>query len=296
MAIDATGPPTPLGIPKFDTSADNPSGKGGNAQMDALDTLLAARIVKPGSPSNGQALVWNGSSWIGAFVKPSQLAQEAATNGQVLAWNNGGGIYQPTDVNTLVTPTASVPAGALVQYGGSSAPTGWLLCDGTAVSRATYAALFAVLAGTYGTGDGSTTFNLPDLRGRMAVGLGTNAAVNALGTNDGVAIANRRGAKHRHTAHNHGDHSHSGTTGNDSPDHTHGVDLGQSGGGGAYPQVVTSAGFSTAFTSGGASARHTHAFTTGGMSAIASVDGGSGNANDPLDGGGFLVVNFIIKT
>jgi microcystin-dependent protein len=61
-------------------------------------------------------------------------------------------------------------AGVLAPYAGSSAPSGWLLCYGQAVSRTTYAALFTVLSTTYGAGDGSTTFNLPDLRGRSVFG------------------------------------------------------------------------------------------------------------------------------
>ena len=52
-------------------------------------------------------------------------------------------------------------------YGAASAPTGWLLCDGSAVSRSTYATLFALIGTTYGAGDGSTTFNVPDMRGRV---------------------------------------------------------------------------------------------------------------------------------
>jgi len=69
--------------------------------------------------------------------------------------------------------TYILPAGSILPYGGSSAPTGFLLCDGSAVSRTTYAALFAALddGATYGTGDGSSTFNLPDLRGRVVAGL-----------------------------------------------------------------------------------------------------------------------------
>lgn len=63
------------------------------------------------------------------------------------------------------------PAGVVTAYGGSAAPTGWLLCDGQAVSRTTYAKLFAAISTTYGAGDGSTTFNLPNLKGRVPVGL-----------------------------------------------------------------------------------------------------------------------------
>lgn len=73
----------------------------------------------------------------------------------------------------------------------------YLLCDGTAVSRTTYANLFALLGTNFGSGDGSTTFNLPDARGRVPVLLGTHADVSSLGGNDGVAVANRR-PKHNH--------------------------------------------------------------------------------------------------
>lgn len=60
--------------------------------------------------------------------------------------------------------------GTVLPFAGSTAPTGWLLCYGQAISRTTYANLFAVIGTTYGVGDGSTTFNLPDLRGRIAAG------------------------------------------------------------------------------------------------------------------------------
>jgi hypothetical protein len=63
VATDATGTPTSLGIPKFNTSVDAPSGLGTNAMMDEIDTLIAARIAKPSAPSSGDALVWNGTSW-----------------------------------------------------------------------------------------------------------------------------------------------------------------------------------------------------------------------------------------
>ncbi|GAB5388874.1 MAG: tail fiber protein [Alphaproteobacteria bacterium] len=64
-------------------------------------------------------------------------------------------------------------------FAGSSAPSGYLLCDGSAVSRTSYADLFAVIGETWGAGDGSTTFNLPDMRGRVAVGSGTGTGLTA---------------------------------------------------------------------------------------------------------------------
>jgi microcystin-dependent protein len=87
------------------------------------------------------------------------------------------------------------PSGTIVAFAGSTAPNGYLIADGSAVSRTTYATLFAVIGTTYGTGDGSTTFNLPDLRGRTAVGLNTSEVgrtdVNTLGNNEGAAIGSR---------------------------------------------------------------------------------------------------------
>ena len=74
---------------------------------------------------------------------------------------------------------ASFPSGVVTPFAGSAAPDGWLLCNGAAVSRATYADLFTVLGTTFGVGDGSTTFNLPDLRGRMAVGAGAGSGLTA---------------------------------------------------------------------------------------------------------------------
>ena len=73
----------------------------------------------------------------------------------------------------------STPAGSMIMFGGAVAPTGWLFCDGAAVSRETYAALFAAIGTTWGAGDGSTTFNLPDARGRSAMGAGQGSGLTA---------------------------------------------------------------------------------------------------------------------
>jgi microcystin-dependent protein len=96
---------------------------------------------------------------------------------------NGGRFWWTTDTLSLwyddgttwqqVFGQPSVPPGVLAPFAGSAAPSGWLLCDGTAVSRTTYNNLFAVIASVYGAGDGTTTFNVPDLRGRVPVGKNT---------------------------------------------------------------------------------------------------------------------------
>lgn len=85
-----------------------------------------------------------------------------------------------------------IPNGAWMWYAGAAAPVGWLAMDGAAVSRTTYPALFGLLGTTYGAGDGSTTFNMPDMQGRSPVGLGTHVDVNTIGKSDANAVANRR--------------------------------------------------------------------------------------------------------
>ena len=73
-------------------------------------------------------------------------------------------------VNTAVSEVASVPSGTVINVAMQTAPTGYLKADGAAVSRTTYAALFAAIGTTFGAGDGSTTFELPDLRGEFVRG------------------------------------------------------------------------------------------------------------------------------
>lgn len=82
-------------------------------------------------------------------------------------------------------PTASqinafAPTGSITLYGAVAAPTGWLLCDGSAVSRTTYSDLFAILSTSYGVGDGSTTFNVPDLKARFPLGYSASAPTKVL--------------------------------------------------------------------------------------------------------------------
>ena len=68
----------------------------------------------------------------------------------------------------------TLPIGAMISYTSDTIPNGWLLCDGSAVSRTTYSELFNVIGTIYGTGDGSTTFNLPNLKGKVQVGKDSN--------------------------------------------------------------------------------------------------------------------------
>ena len=103
------------------------------------------------------------------------LAGEMEVDGNLKL--NGSVIFQ--DSSAINTAPKELPAGILLPYAGDIPPDGWLLCNGDAVSRSDYSTLFAAIGSTYGVGDGETTFNLPDLRGRMPMGLDNMGGSNA---------------------------------------------------------------------------------------------------------------------
>lgn len=114
------------------------------------------------------------------------------------------------------------PTGVVIAFAGASAPSGYLLCDGSAVSRTTYATLFALIGETYGVGDGSSTFNLPNVKGRVIAGKGTDSAYDTLGETGGAKTVD---LSHSHTANDH-THTASGTTSGGSGANTLGSDNG----------------------------------------------------------------------
>lgn len=207
---------------------------------------------------------------------------------------------------TSITATGFniIPPGCLMMYPSITAPSGWLSCDGSAVSRATYSALFAIIGTKYGAGDGSTTFNLPDMRGRTPIGIGTGTGLT------GRILGQTGGAEtHTLTTSQMPSHTHTGTTNSDGG-HTHGVNDpthvhtyvirrwsdNNDHNDGSMPSAsdnpnndnnsfVNTAGAYTGISIqyvGG----HTHKFTT-------ALEGGGGSHNNMQP---FLVVNYIIKT
>jgi microcystin-dependent protein len=145
--------------------------------------------------------------------------------------NAAGASVMAIDSSGATTATfaagVGLPVGMITPFAGATAPTGWFLCSGQAVSRTTYASLFAVISTTYGVGDGSTTFNLPDLRGRTVAGIdnmgGTDAGrldiANSSGTVVGSQYVTLTSAQSGVPA-----HSHANTLGSNSvstPGHQH---------------------------------------------------------------------------
>ena len=101
--------------------------------------------------------------------------------------------YDFTGAN--LTGIEGIPTATIVPWSTSSVPTGFLECDGSAVSRSTHSALFAAIGTTYGAGDGSSTFNLPDLQDNVAVGKsGTKALASTGGANTVTSTGNVGGS------------------------------------------------------------------------------------------------------
>lgn len=86
---------------------------------------------------------------------------------------------------------ATYPVGMVVMTACTSAPSGWLMCDGTAIARTTYAELFTKIGTVYGPGDNSTTFNLPNFSGRSPVGVGVSEATGATSRTLGEKVGNQ---------------------------------------------------------------------------------------------------------
>jgi len=106
--------------------------------------------------------------------------------------------YEATKYNfsgSDLTGIEGIPTATIVPWSASSVPTGFLECDGSAVSRSTYAALFAIVGTTYGAGDGASTFNVPDLQDNVAVGKsGTKALASTGGANTVTSTGNVGGS------------------------------------------------------------------------------------------------------
>lgn len=190
------------------------------------------------------------------------------------------------------------PAGVILSYAGTSAPTGYLLADGTTYNRSDYPDLFAALGGAsspYGLPSG-TTFKVPDLRTRVPVGKngsGTFGTLGSVGGAETVALSEANLPSHTHSI-NH-DHA-SFTSGNDSPDHSHSTTWAYGAvhnpNGGYAIGAATTVYWYAGFSSGGASTRHQHSVDVPAFTGTSGATG-SGTAHANLQP--YITVNYIIK-
>jgi len=201
----------------------------------------------------------------------------------------------------LASTDILMPSGSVIIYGGTSAPTGWLLCDGSAISRSTYAALFSAIATAYGVGDGSSTFNIPDIRGRVVAGKEASASLltSAIGGLDGNTLGNTGGnqgitltsAQSGVPAHTHGltmdahTHTFTGTPHNHSGIFSV-VSVNTYGGG-------TSGGFQSGSTANAtAGGTNSTVTTTGTIANNSTADASAAHSNTQPT----IILNYIIKT
>lgn len=223
-----------------------------SAAMTSIETWANGNISSDNITSSG--------------VEESNIATGAVTETKL-------GALSVTLAKLAAEVTAKlVPPGSVTAYVGTSAPTGWLMCDGSAVSRTTYSALYGIISTTHGTGDGSTTFNLPDYRGRFLRGhddgagrdpdAASRTAMNT-GGNTGDAVGTLQGDAFESHDHGGGAHGHPTILVTEHYDDTPGSDK-------------------TYFTVGSGSA-----ITTSGD----IIDAEGGNETRPLN----ATVNYIIK-
>ena len=173
----------------------------------------------------------------------------------------------------------SMPAGMMFPYAGSSVPTGYLFCHGQAISRTTYADLFTAIGTTYGTGDGSSTFNLPDLRGRVIAGQ------DDMGGSSANRLTDQSGGLNGDTL---------GATGGAE---THDLQLTEIPGHN-HASGTLSTGLTVAVTTGG-TVSSLGTSTSGNLTQIQPVSGntasaGGGNAHNNVQP--TIILNYVIKT
>lgn len=143
-----------------------------------------------------------------AFIADNSVTSAKIVDGTIATADLADGAVTTAKLSVTLQQLLDIidPADNIILVAGATAPAGHVFCDGSAYSRTTYAATFARIGTVYGNGDGSTTFNVPDMRGRFAVGKGTDSWSDTLneagGSPDAVAVAH----SHPHT---HGiDHNH----------------------------------------------------------------------------------------
>jgi len=289
----------------------------GNYIETETDPVYAGSVAS--DITAGDTTYWNEAYGWGNHAEAEYITEEAdpmfassiasgIIQGDVESWDAKSEF--DGDFDNLTNVPAFVPAGVINQFAGSAAPEGYLICDGSEVSRTEYADLFATIGTIYGEGDGSTTFNLPNLQTRVPVGLSTDLGFDQLGKTGGAK-------DHALTVDEMPAHNHGGST-SSSGSHTHSTYLSQAGDhthtgttswSGTSGSMSVKQGIGSGVTVARASGAHRHTFSTntaGGHShsvglmqsgshshAVSINSTGGSNAHNNLQP--YIVLNYIIK-
>jgi microcystin-dependent protein len=252
-----------------------------------LTAAVGGNITVTGNSTVGANLTVTGNAIVSAATPSTSTASGAVTiaGGVGVAGNLnvGGTIVTPTmpagTSNTAVATTAfvvqnSIPTGGIMMWSTASAPTGFLLCNGSAISRTAYAALFAVIGTTFGVGDNSTTFNLPDYNNRTPVGAGGLYALGATGGSKDATVVS---------------HTHTATSVVTDPGHRHtwgfGTEIDDQGSGSSAREYTRAAGSDTTVI---------QTATTG--ISVATTVASAGSSGTDANMQPYLAMQFIIKT
>lgn len=229
----------------------------------------------------------------------------AGADGSVLvsdSTQNLGVKWVSSNENNYPTPTGSV-----IAFAGNYAPNGFLLCNGAAVSRSTYSVLYGVIGTTYGVGDGSTTFNLPNLDGKVVVGYDiSQTAFNAVGKAGGATTHTLTTSElpthnHSHTMSSDGSHSHSGSL-TEAGSHRHiqqDFELNYDGYGFGVLRASRTRrriGESTEYTDYAGTHNHDLTISSGGTHSHSVTIGNTGDSEAHNNLQPYMVMRYIIKT
>ena len=219
------------------------------------------------------------NNYTGTCTYSSSNTSDVFPEGSV-CWCVWGKEYYESIISAISSTQTGIPPGAIMAFATNSAPDGWLICNGAAVSRTTYAKLFAAIGTTYGSGNGSTTFNLPNLQGKMPLGYSSSHPMAETGGSETVTLTTAQMPMHGHS---------STLNINSAGGHTHNI-MEYEGPRGSINSVGCQGCVSPLTASGimSTSGDHTHS----GTCSIYSTGGGQPHSNMPP----YQVVKYCIKT
>lgn len=295
----------PIANPTLTGDPKAPTPPVGDNDTSIATTAFVTRAVTngtlgfvPEAPLDGVQYVRQSATWQPVVVpkenyvgdgppsgpSPGQIWFESDSGDSFVYYSDGtSSQWVQINAGAAATATSGADPGDIKWVTTSSPPYGWMKANGAAISRAAYSKLYNAIGVAFGAGDGSTTFNLPDLRGEFVRGWDDARGIDVgrvFGSAQAANMASHThtasGGNHAHTASSgtvSADHAHYTTTGNDSVNHTHQVQISPNdgspdtaaGGQGYGPGPVTTSGVSAWHThagwSGGINTNHTHAIT-----------------------------------